>query len=137
MRPQTHNVSSPLYTVSFIKSSAASRARTFSSSGLIWVELCKATQFARVTRTCPTNAFCAIGIVASTPSTTKGRLILASPPNSLLRVTINSAGLKINSGKRKTTDFGQRSIVHKITLNGTQIQIVEEFASLSSLICSA
>jgi hypothetical protein len=60
----------------------------------------------------------------------------------LLGGAANSAGLKINIGKTKTMVFGQKDIENQITEDGTQIQNVEQFEYLGSLItwdnnCSA
>ena len=52
----------------------------------------------------------------------------------MLGVAANSAGLKINIGKAKTMVFGQKDIENPITIDGTQIQNIAEFESLSSLV---
>ena len=52
----------------------------------------------------------------------------------MLRVTTNSAGLKINIGKTKTMVFGQKDIENPIIIDGTQIQNVEEVEYLGSLV---
>ena len=52
----------------------------------------------------------------------------------MLGVAANSAGLKVNIGKTKTMAFGQKDIENPITIGGTQIQNVEEFEYLGSLV---
>ena len=52
----------------------------------------------------------------------------------MLGVAANSAGLKINIGKTKTMVFGQKDIGKPITIDGIQIQNVEEFEYLNSLV---